>query len=163
MVKSNYNQRIHSRYHVVSPIRFSKRNSESLLPARMLNISDGGMCFESRYVLDPCSDVCIWMEQRLHISQKDIQVYDFYRSKVLWCREIDGGDALGIGVYHINKSRWASGPEFICSDCEEKIPVGKVHFYNDFIYLCPKCYHKIHTCSENGRKEILRILEGNVF
>lgn len=163
MVKSRYNQRMHSRYHLVSPIRFAKRDSERLLSARMLNISNGGMCFETRYALDPSSDVCIWMEKDLHISHKGIQIYDFYRSKVLWCREIDGEDALGVGVLHVNKSRWASGPEFICSGCEEKIPVDKVHFCKDFIYLCPNCFQIIQGCSENDQKKILRLLEGNVF
>ena len=162
MYEYHYNQRMHSRYDLVSPIRFAKWNSEGLLPARMLNISDGGMCFESRYAIDPSSDICIWMEQPSRISHKGLQIYDFYRSKVLWCREIAGGDALGIGVFHVNKSRWAWGPEFVCSDCEEKIPLGKVHFFNDFICLCPKCYQRINMCPENCRKEILRLLEGNV-
>jgi hypothetical protein len=157
-----YYLRAHCRYHVETPINFSIQDTEIVLPAHMLNISDGGMCFESQYVVKPHSDVCIWLAKKMSISHKDIQVFDFYRSKVLWCREINKGDTLGIGVQHVNKSRWTLGPEFQCSMCEHKIPLGKVHFVNDFIYLCSKCYQEIEKYSKNLKVEILRILEGNV-
>ena len=163
MYESNYIQRIHSRYHVQTPIRFAKQNTESLLPANMLNISDGGMCFESTYSVNPHSDVCIWLEQKLRIRQKGIKIYNFYRSKVLWCREINNGTTLGIGVQHVNKNWSALVPEFTCSICDEKIPLGKVHFVKDFVYFCSKCYQEMESCSENSKYEILRYLEGNVI
>jgi hypothetical protein len=163
MNQSQYVQRVQSRYNLESPIRFAKQNMERLLPARMLNISDNGMCFESRYDINPHSDVCIWLEQKIRISDKGIKIYNFYRSKVLWCREINSGTALGIGVQHVNKTQCALVPEFVCSVCEEKISMGNVHFVKDFVYLCSKCYQNMQSCSENSREQILRILEGNVF
>lgn len=163
MYQSHYIARVHSRYHLETPIRFAKQNTENLLPARMLNISDGGMYFESRHPVNPHSDVFIWLEKNLPKNLKEIQVYDFYRSKVLWCKEINRGKALGVGVRHIHKTRCAMGPEFTCSICEDKIPLGKVHFVKDFVYFCSKCYHEMESCSKNSQDKICRFLEGNVF
>jgi hypothetical protein len=163
MYQSHYVPRVHSRYHVNTPIRFAKQSTENLLPAYMRNISEGGMYFESRHEINPHSDVCIWLGKKLPKRLKEIQVYDFYRSKVLWCREINKGKALGVGVQHVNKTRWAMGPEFSCSICEEKIPLGKVYFMKDYVYFCSGCYHKMESCSKNSQDEILRFLEGNVF
>jgi hypothetical protein len=162
MDESRYVLRTHSRYHVETPILFAKQNTDSLLPANMLNISDGGMCFESRYEVNPHSDVCIWLEKKLRVKLKGIQIYNFYRSRVLWCREINKGTALGIGVQHVNKTRVAQVPEFICSVCEKKIPLGEVHFVKDFVYLCPICYEEMQSYSKNSQDEMLRFLEGNV-
>jgi Tfp pilus assembly protein PilZ len=163
MYGSQHILRVHFRYPVETPIRFVKQDTENLLPARMLNISDGGMYFESQYAIQLQSDVFIWLGEKMPESYKEIQMFDFYRSKVLWCREINKGIALGIGVQHINKSRWTLGPEFQCSMCEDKIPLGKVYFMNDFVYLCSKCYQEVKKYTKNSKNEILRFLEGNVF
>jgi hypothetical protein len=163
MYKFPYIPRMHYRYHIETLISFAKQNTENLLSARMLNISDGGMYFESEHVVKPHSDICIWLGKKLLQSHKEIQMYDFYRSKVLWYREINNGIALGMGVQHVNKSRWVFGPEFQCSMCENKIPLGKVHFVKDFLYLCSKCYQEMERCSQNSKDEIFRFLEGNVF
>jgi hypothetical protein len=163
MYGSQHILRVHFRYHLETPIRFVKQDTEDLLPARMLNISDGGMYFESQYAIKPQSDVYIWLGKKMPESYKEIQMFDFYRSKVLWCREINKGITLGMGVQHINKCRWTLGPEFKCSICEDKIPLGKVHFMNDFVYLCSKCYQEMERYTKNSKNEILRFLEGNVF
>ena len=163
MVESNYTRRVHSRYHVQTPIMFAKQNTDGLLPANMLNISDGGMCFASSYAVNLHSDVCIWLEQKLRIKLKGIKIYNFYRSKVLWQQEINDGTALGIGVQHVNKSRITQVPEFICSVCEKKIPWGEIHFVKDFVYLCPTCYQEMQGYSKKSQDEMLRFLEGNVF
>ncbi len=163
MYQSHYIPRMHPRYHVETPIRFVKQNTEKLLPAHMRNISEGGMYFESRHEVKPHSDVCIRLEKKLPKNFKEIQVYDFYRSKVLWCKEINRGKAWGVGVRHINKTRCAMGPEFNCSICEEKIPFGKVHFVKDFVYFCSKCYHEMESCSKDSQDKIRRLLEGNVI
>ena len=70
---------------------------------------------------------------------------------------------LGIGVQHISRTRGVRGPEFYCNLCGDKIPMGKVHFVEDFLYLCPLCYEEIERCSGPGKRELLRHLEGNVF
>ncbi len=163
MYESNYIPRVHSRYSIETPIRFARQDTKNLLPAHMRNISDGGMYFESRHPVTPHSDVFIWLQKKLPKNQNKIQIYDFYRSKVLWCREINKGKAMGIGVKHINKTLWALGPEFNCSICEDRIPLGKVHFLKDFVYLCSDCYHGMENCSKTSKDEILRFLEGNVF
>ena len=163
MYDSNYTPRMQSRYHVDVPIIFSKPDTEGFLPANMLNISDGGMCFESQYEVNLQSDVCIWLEKKLEIRQKGIPIYNFYRSRVLWRREVKKGDALGIGVQHVNKSLSLQIPEFSCSLCEQKINPGNVHFIKDFICLCPECYHDLEKYSKKSRDEILRFLEGNIF
>lgn len=163
MAKSNFIPRRHSRYDVETPIRIAKQNTENVLPANMLNISNGGMYFESSYEIDPHSNVCIWLEQKLRISDKDIQIYDFYRSRVLWCQENKTRNALGVGVQHVHKCRNEWVPEFLCSVCDDPIPLGKVHFVQDFVYLCPECYQQIESCSGKFRNEMLRFLQGNVF
>jgi hypothetical protein len=163
MYQSHYVPRVHSRYPAETPIKFATQHTENLLPAHLRNISEGGMYLESRHPVNPHSDVFIWLEKKLPKSLKEIQVYDFYRSKVLWCKEINKGKALGIGVQHVNKTRWAMGPEFRCSICEDQIPFGKVHFVKDYICLCSRCYHEMESCSKNSQDEIIRFLEGNVF
>jgi hypothetical protein len=163
MYELHYIPRKHFRYPLETPINITKQDTENLLRARMLNISDGGMYLESQHMIQPHSDICIWVEKKLIQMHKEIKIYDFYRSKVLWCREIPQEIALGMGVQHINKSRWSFGPEFRCSMCEDKIPMGKVHFVKDFLYFCPKCSQEMERCSKNSQDEILRFLEGNVF
>jgi DNA-directed RNA polymerase subunit RPC12/RpoP len=163
MYGSQHSLRVHIRYHLETPIKFAIQDTENLLPAHMLNISDGGMYFESQYAVNLHSDVCIWLAKKMPKNYKEIQMFDFYRSKVLWCREINKGVTLGIGVQHVNKSRSALGPEFQCSMCGHKIPLGKVHFINDFVYLCSKCYQEMERYTKNSKNEILRFLEGNVF
>ena len=164
MYESYYMPRIQSRYRVKAPIIYSEHDTDGFLPANMINISDGGMCFESQYEVNPQADVCIWLEKKVQISLKDIQVYNFYRSRVLWCREINKGSGLGIGVQHVNKAQSLQIPEFTCSLCEKKkVPPGKVYFIKDFIYLCPECYERFKHFSPKSRDEILRLLEGNIF
>lgn len=163
MYQSHYIPRMHSRYHVETPIKFATQHTENLLPAHLRNISEGGMYFESRHEVKPHSYVYIWLGKKLHENHKKVQIYDFYRSRVLWCREINKGKVLGIGVQHVNKTRWAMGPKFNCSICEDQIPFGKVHFVNDYICFCSQCYQEMERCSKLTRDEILRFLEGNVF
>ncbi|MFO8085196.1 MAG: PilZ domain-containing protein [Desulfobacterales bacterium] len=164
MYQPHYIPRKHLRYALEALITFAKQYSEKLLTARMRNISDGGMYFETQFPVEPWSNVYIWIKQQPPgPHHKGVQIYEFYRSRVLWCRKVNQVDELGIGVVHVNKSRFSSGPEFICSICEDKISLGKVHFLNDFIYLCPDCHHRMEHCSGKNRENIIRFIEGNIF
>lgn len=129
----------------------------------MRNISDGGMYFETNHPVAPWSDICIWLKQKPSKTNENIQIYDFYRSKVLWCREIKGNDVLGIGVKHVNRTRFTSGPEFTCDICDDRIPLGKVYFMKDFLYFCPECQKKMGDDTDKNKEEVLRFLEGNVL
>jgi hypothetical protein len=160
----DFNQRrVHSRLDIETPILFAKWNSEDLISAKMLNISESGMYFESGNDVGASSDVCIWLEEKPGIKPREMRIYDFYRAKVRWLRELESGNGFGIGVKHISRTMGVRDPEFHCAMCEEKIPMGKVRTVKDFLYLCPACHAEIEKYSGEGEEELLRMLEGNVF
>ncbi len=156
-------RRVHSRLDIETPILFAKRDSEDLISAKMLNISESGMYFESGKDVGASSDVCIWLEEKPGIDPREMRIYDFYRARVRWCRDLESGDGMGIGAEYISRTMGVRGPEFHCAMCEEKIPMGKVRFLKDFLYLCPTCHAEVEKYSGAGEEELLRILEGNVF
>ena len=163
MCKAHYIPRNHSRFPIETPIIFAKPTTDNLFSAHMRNISEEGMYFETQYPIAPWSDVYIWIEKQPLKTHGGIRIYNFYRSKVIWCLQVGGSEILGIGVKHLNRSLFTSGPEFVCSICEDKIPLSQVHFYKDFIYFCADCYQQFENCSGKNRDEVLRFIEGNVF
>ena len=162
-MKENNGRRLYARWKVESPIMCAKPNSDSLIQAKMFNISEAGMYFVSDDDIVGDAEVCIWTGKKPRIATEKVRVYEFYRSRVRWRRELENGDGLGIGVEHIIKTTGVAGPDYYCTMCGDKIPIGKVHFENDFLYLCPSCHSSIRNCSSECRNEILRMLEGNVF
>ena len=162
-MKETNQKRMHDRWELKFPILFSKPNSENLIQAKMFNISEAGMYFESGNDIGGGSEVCIWMGKKPRIATKKVRIYEFYRSRIRWSRELENGDGLGVGVQHIIKTIGVTGPDYFCTMCGDKIPVGKVHFEKDFLYLCPSCHSSIRNCSRECREEIFRMLEGNVF
>lgn len=157
-------KRLHSRWNIETPILFSRWKSKDRLDAKMRNISESGMYFESGLNVKPSSEVYIWTKNHSLQKRKDVLIYDFYRSRVRWSKPLEMGEGTGIGVQHISRTRGIiAGPEFQCSLCDKKIPVSEVHFVNNFLYLCPRCYAEFEHCTGAGKSEIIRILEGNVF
>ena len=162
-MKETRQRRLHARWDLESSILFAKPNSEDLVRAKMLNISDSGMYFESGNDISGSSEVCIWIGNEPRIATGKVKIYEFYRSRIRWRRDLESGDGLGVGVQHIVKTIGVAGPDYYCTMCGDKIPVGKVHFEKDFLYLCPSCYSAIKNFPGDCREEILRMLEGNVF
>ena len=133
----DFNQRrLHSRWEIETQVLFAKWNSKNLNSAKMLNISESGMYFESGIDVGSSSEIGVWLEEKPGIKPREMRIYDFYRSRVRWRRELENGNGYGIGVKHISRTMGGRGPEFQCAMCEEKIPMGKVRFENDFLYLC---------------------------
>ena len=159
----NYIKRRHSRWSIESPISLAAPDAEDFVSARMRNISESGMYFECEQDLEFRSDICICLGGCSPKDRDRLCIYDYYRSRVRWRKTLETGDGLGVGVHHIAKRRGVSGPEFLCIMCEKKIPMGKVHFVKDFLYLCPDCYAELQSYSGTCRDEVLRALEGNPF
>jgi hypothetical protein len=159
----NYTKRRHSRWSIEGPISLAAPNEEDFVGARMRNISESGMYFECGRELELRADVCICLGGCSLKEHDKLRIYDYYRSRVCWRKTLETGDGLGVGVHHIAKRRGVSGPEFRCIMCEKNIPMGKVHFVKDFLYLCPECHAELERYSGACKEEVLRALEGNIF
>ncbi len=163
MYHPTFMERIHYRYPVESSITFFQQNAENPSTGLMLNISNDGMYFETQNPVEPRINLFIYLKQPASLPSDQIRVFDFYRSEVRWLKASKEKNKTGIGVKHINKGRFLSAPEFLCGLCEEQISFGKVHFVNDFIYLCPHCHKAMETCSGKNREDVIRFIEGNVL
>ena len=90
--------RDYARYH---------KNSYYYTCGKMVNSGGGGLCFESDYAIQPESDICIKMTDKLHSGSKNFETeYQLHNGKVKWCRQMKraGNPCYGVGVEIIEKN-----------------------------------------------------------
>ena len=70
-----------------APIVYAYHNSDKFFGAKMCNVSQGGMCFESNRAVKPGLDIYIMMETYTSDAIGS-EVYDGYLAKVIWCQKL---------------------------------------------------------------------------
>lgn len=76
-----------------------KKEKSYYTPAKMCNLSDEGMYFESDYALQPGSDIYIKVVSRQDQDLRQVSDNN-YKAKVKWCKEIADSfpSSFGVGV-----------------------------------------------------------------
>ena len=86
-MKAGTEKRQFDRHDHDAPIVYAYRNSDKFFGAKMCNVSQAGMCFESNYAVKPGLDIYIMMESYTS-DEIGSEVYDGYLAKVIWCQKI---------------------------------------------------------------------------
>jgi hypothetical protein len=165
MQTKDYTQRIHSRIYHEVPIQFAAFNTEDYRDAITLNSCANGMYFESNHRVSPDLDIYIKMVDDLPIMN-GTEAYNFYRAKVIWCRDFGQteGHRYGAGVQYKVKRNMACELTCFCSLCGENIPCGKIHKADEFVYLCPDCLKKYQSLYDKKAKASVEdLMIGNVL
>ncbi|MDM8524862.1 PilZ domain-containing protein [Desulfococcaceae bacterium HSG8] len=152
--KKTCNYRAHCRDNHEASIRYSNLNAVDYHEAKMYNISDSGMYFESEHNgVHRGSEIFIKVPEN-----RDVYTRDGYRAEVMWCREIpkDGaGACYGIGVrFVVNR----------CDHCGEKFPHREIHKTDNFLFLCSDCLRRLENLPGGKLKgSVENYLMGNVI
>ncbi len=157
--------RNHERLCDETPIEYATFNSKHFTRAVSLNVSCGGIYFESPTNLEPGSDVCIKMPKEG--AGADVLVpYRFFRAKVKWSRPLTHPhvEVYGNGVQYLVRSCLDNGPTYSCALCGEVIPYGQLRVLEEFVYLNDDWYHRYQDLPEGCIKQSLRdLIDGNVI
>jgi hypothetical protein len=152
------NYRAYCRDNRESPIQYANLNTEKYHDAKMYNISEGGMYFES-------SQNSLRRGSEVHIRVTDYSpdIYgpsarDGYRAEVMWCRKIlkEGAQSCyGVGVRFMVNT---------CDHCGGTFSYSEIHRTDDFLFLCPDCLTRLRTLPDGKlRGTIENYLMGNVL
>lgn len=146
-------QRTFTRSFYQAPVQFSPNGNGSFQAGTMVNISAGGLCFESDNPVPPGAGLKIRFENCVQDPYWP-EACDTYYAEVRWCSEhqaAENGGAYGVGVRFLMEK---------CRQCGKSIP----HRHEHHVGLCPECYSEISSVSDPVlRSSIESYLMGNVL
>jgi DNA-directed RNA polymerase subunit RPC12/RpoP len=137
-------------------IIFSIHPSKKLFTANMYNDSEGGMYFESNFVLEPGTDLIIKRDDFDPIKHGS-EALKGYRAEVVWCESVgrNGGSLYGVGVRFIMN---------VCSQCGKTVAYTDIQKTNAFLFLCPDCFRMLEAMRDGKMKNCIEnYLIGNVI
>jgi Tfp pilus assembly protein PilZ len=85
-MESNPEQRNNTRFKHEAPVKLENFEIGVFHRARMFNYSDGGLYFESDYLISPGTELYIGINNSPYAQEP--YVYECYRAEIRWCRPL---------------------------------------------------------------------------
>jgi hypothetical protein len=92
-MKQRNDRRECERFEHRAPVVFAYRDSDQFHDARICNLCQSGMCFETGADVRPGSDIYIMMESYLPDGIGS-EIYDGYLARVCWCQQLPDAENL---------------------------------------------------------------------
>ena len=157
-MQSKIERRAWKRYETEANIMYARylENPYCYYGAQILNCSENGFYFESRYALQPGS--YIWFNKAIYAStSRHSKSYELLPVAVKWCKEIaaENGTRYGMGAKYVdsNDPNWQNGSagfavQSISSPARTPSQPGDLLFFNGGM----KWYDKIITDLEQAKE-----------
>jgi len=162
-------QRAHQRIAINTPIQYAPSQSDDFRSSRLLNFSEGGMCFQTVQQLEPLEEVSI-IVKNYDPGQFGPQGYRSYLTRVCWIQPLS---ALKSGRFATGTRIIARSHEVLtqltrrdfknCDLCGLLMTVHQLKSIDAGVHLCEACHQFYLSIPEGSlRQSLKRLLLGNV-
>jgi hypothetical protein len=162
-------QRAHHRIAINTPIQYAPSQSDDFRSSRLLNFSEGGMCFQTAQQLGLLEEVSV-IVKNYDPGQFGPQGYRSYLTRVCWIQPISALESVrfATGTRIIARSHEVltqlSRRDFKnCDLCGLLMTVQQLKSIDAGVHLCEACHQFYLSIPEGSlRNSLKRLLLGNV-